>query len=257
MEVHQHAHTERKKWHHYFWEFLMLFLAVFLGFLAENQREHIIEQRRAKQYAKSLLDDLQNDTADIKKAFYFEKLANLMIDSLIDIEHENDISKKGGAIYYYVRMASWQYTIDWNKATINQLINSGNLRYFHDPQLITKISEYNTLSSSIIDLQNTIDASVTRSATYKDLFTNAQYYRLFTRISMDDLYDGKNLEFIDSVKHAPIPIFKNDPALLNQHANALLAARSNRAFLLKVSFPKAIKQAAGIMELLKKEYHLK
>ena len=43
MEVHAHTHTARKKWTHYFWEFIMLFLAVFCGFLAENQREHIIE----------------------------------------------------------------------------------------------------------------------------------------------------------------------------------------------------------------------
>ena len=36
MEVHSHTHSPRKKWTHYFWEFLMLFLAVFCGFLAEN-----------------------------------------------------------------------------------------------------------------------------------------------------------------------------------------------------------------------------
>ena len=29
MEVHAHTHTARKKWTHYFWEFLMLFPAVF------------------------------------------------------------------------------------------------------------------------------------------------------------------------------------------------------------------------------------
>ncbi len=29
MEVHHHSHTARKKWTHYFWEFLMLFLAMF------------------------------------------------------------------------------------------------------------------------------------------------------------------------------------------------------------------------------------
>ena len=38
MEVHHHAHHEGKKnWKSYFWEFLMLFLAVFCGFLAEYQ----------------------------------------------------------------------------------------------------------------------------------------------------------------------------------------------------------------------------
>ena len=52
MEVHHHAHTARKKWTHYFWEFLMLFLAVFCGFLAEYQLEHTIEHQREKQYMK-------------------------------------------------------------------------------------------------------------------------------------------------------------------------------------------------------------
>ena len=30
MEVHAHTHTERKQWTHYLWEFLMLFLAVWV-----------------------------------------------------------------------------------------------------------------------------------------------------------------------------------------------------------------------------------
>ena len=39
MEVHKHPHhvTHKKKWSEYLLEFLMLFLAVFLGFLAEYQ----------------------------------------------------------------------------------------------------------------------------------------------------------------------------------------------------------------------------
>jgi hypothetical protein len=68
MEVHKHTHvptSREKKWTHYFWEFLMLFLAVFCGFLAENQREHYVEAQRAKEYAKSLLNDLRNDTAEL------------------------------------------------------------------------------------------------------------------------------------------------------------------------------------------------
>ena len=72
MEVHHHSqpsdpdiHRGRKKWTHYFWEFLMLFLAVTLGFLVENQREHYIENVRAKEFSKSLVQDLQNDTTAI------------------------------------------------------------------------------------------------------------------------------------------------------------------------------------------------
>src|SRR6476646_5129465 len=64
MEVHHHSnHQGTKKWTHYIWEFLMLFLAVFCGFLAENLREHQVEAERAKQYAALLSEDVKADTA--------------------------------------------------------------------------------------------------------------------------------------------------------------------------------------------------
>ncbi len=48
MEVHHHTHAAhgKKTWKNYFWEFLMLFLAVFCGFLAEYQLENKIEYDR-------------------------------------------------------------------------------------------------------------------------------------------------------------------------------------------------------------------
>ena len=49
----------------YFLEFLMPFLAVFLGFVAENVREGNVEQRREKQYILSMIEDLKSDTSRI------------------------------------------------------------------------------------------------------------------------------------------------------------------------------------------------
>src|SRR5687767_2995927 len=44
MEVHHHSHPHgHKNWRTYAWEFAMLFLAVFCGFLAEYFLEHRIE----------------------------------------------------------------------------------------------------------------------------------------------------------------------------------------------------------------------
>ena len=61
MEVHTHTHTERKRLRHYLFEFFMLFLAVFAGFLAENKREHIVEKKRAHQFLQSMLLDVQDN----------------------------------------------------------------------------------------------------------------------------------------------------------------------------------------------------
>ena len=81
MEVHHHAHTARKKWTHYFWEFLMLFLAVFCGFLAENQREHMIEHQREKKFIYSLASDLEANISRLTHIIQLRDERALMLDS--------------------------------------------------------------------------------------------------------------------------------------------------------------------------------
>jgi hypothetical protein len=74
MEVHAHTHSGhgKKTWREYFWEFLMLFLAVFCGFLAEWQLEHVIEHSREKEYMESMVIDIHTDSvnlANMSKSF--------------------------------------------------------------------------------------------------------------------------------------------------------------------------------------------
>src|SRR5436190_17699612 len=86
METHPpHVHhSSGKKFSNYFYEFLMLFLAVFCGFLAENFREVRVEHSREKEYMKSLVEDLQSDTAEIGQAIPFATLIFNNNDSLVE-----------------------------------------------------------------------------------------------------------------------------------------------------------------------------
>jgi hypothetical protein len=81
METHaQHLHhAPGKKFRHYLYEFLMLFLAVFCGFLAEYQLEHKIEKEKGYQYIQLFYEDLKTDTANFEKVLvsYKYKLSNL------------------------------------------------------------------------------------------------------------------------------------------------------------------------------------
>src|SRR5450755_2236120 len=87
MEVHKHPHhvTHKKKWVEYLLEFFMLFLAVFLGFVAENIREHIAEHNRAKEYAISLVQDLQHDTTAINVQSKSGRIYIGITDSLLNL----------------------------------------------------------------------------------------------------------------------------------------------------------------------------
>src|SRR6187431_2250296 len=149
MEVHAHSHTERKKWTHYFWEFLMLFLAITLGFFVENQREHYIENLRAKEFSKSLIQDLQNDIAAIQRHKKTASVYIALADSLISMNQTRLEGRAAAQFSFYTRFMYWTGSIVWNRATFEQIKNSGSLRYFKNQQLLEKLMKYEALVNEI------------------------------------------------------------------------------------------------------------
>src|SRR6266700_4481127 len=66
---------------HYLFEFLMLFLAVFCGFLAENYRETLVNKGKEHHYLQNMVVDLKADTADLNFAIYYQQLWYDHLDS--------------------------------------------------------------------------------------------------------------------------------------------------------------------------------
>src|SRR4051812_28688822 len=143
MEAHHPHHvTHKKTWAEYLLEFLMLFLAVFLGFVAENIRKHSLEKERARQYAASLVHDLEKDTAMVQIDITQIKHAVSKIDSLAKFlkgKQINEISNKQLFAYTFNDAAYRPYT--WSRATIDEIKSSGSLRYFND-SIVMRISAY-------------------------------------------------------------------------------------------------------------------
>jgi hypothetical protein len=144
MEVHHHGHIHhQKKWKEYLFQFLMLFLAVTAGFFVGNIREHYIESKRAKGLIRSLISDLQKDTASINwlQDFRINKRKSALDSffTLLNISPDKVDKKR-----YYTALINVQefYTFSPSTGTINQLKNAGYLRYFADNELLKYISDY-------------------------------------------------------------------------------------------------------------------
>jgi len=144
MEVHHHPdlHHNRKNFREYFLEFIMIFLAVTMGFIAENIRENITDHAKAKEYAHSLYDDLKKDTSWFNLIINIKTWRGLKFDSLISILESGDIQKNSKLIYYYNSFLTVNLPFKPNDATIQQLRNSGGLRYIKDPKLYNIITTY-------------------------------------------------------------------------------------------------------------------
>ena len=148
MEVHHHSHTAdpvshrgRKKWSHYFWEFLMLFLAVSLGFYAENTREVILHKKEVKTQLNSMLSDLQSDITLFDSVTDRNSHGAKMADSLVELLH-SDITNTS-EIYFAARTVTanlgYYYT---NSKSFDQLKTAGLLRYIKDKELLDSIGTY-------------------------------------------------------------------------------------------------------------------
>jgi hypothetical protein len=143
MEVHHLKHKERKKWSEYIFEFAMLFLAVFLGYLAENGREHRIEKKREKAMMVALLNDLQADMRHIDSLQKLRIERNDSCDKLISLlTTASPIKENGAAIYYYGRTASRRIHFRPQDGVLQQLRTSGGFRVLHNSDVAKDINSY-------------------------------------------------------------------------------------------------------------------
>lgn len=156
MEVHAHTPTERKKFKHYLWEFLMLFLAVTLGFFVENQREQLIERHRETRYMQNLLQDLSRDTTAMQSQSVFQKRAVVFADSLVDALNKTDRNKFSQNIYYYARILTIYNPFFYSNATINQLKSSGSLRLIRKEFVADSIVQYDIWSQRLLAVEENI-----------------------------------------------------------------------------------------------------
>ena len=144
MEVHKHPHhvTHKKKWGEYLLEFFMLFLAVFLGFVAENIRENYVERHREKEYIESLLNDVKLDTAMAGGVIRDFTYRQPYLDSIVN---NFEAMLNGNAeVFAKYRNEGISGFKDFNPAegTMQQLKNAGGLRLIRNGKVVDSILSY-------------------------------------------------------------------------------------------------------------------
>jgi hypothetical protein len=258
MEVHAHSHTARKKWSHYLWEFLMLFLAVFCGFLAENFREHQLEHQREREYMMTMLEDLKSDTSLLADCVAFWHNINSSIDSVADaiqfpIER-TDFAKA----YRHLSIALNYYGFNYNERTIAQLKNSGGFRLIRQREVANKITLYDQLNQNAlkkIDAQHNLlymQTLALRNKAFVQEITN-EVYRRFKYIPPPP--DAN--KWIDSMRQLHIIPLSRDVqnTLMFEFKNSLLALRKDFTNM-KWGYDHEKAQMDELIALIQEKYNL-
>jgi hypothetical protein len=154
MEVHHHPHLphgEKKKFKEYFLEFLMLFLAVTLGFFAESLREHFTETKTAHQYLESYRNDLLENQIQFKR---YDSIFNNLIpvyDSIVNIFYTKRENTELPVLSKLLYGGQRNIVITINNSTYQQMVSSGSMRYLKNLPLMDSIANYNDGLNSLIN----------------------------------------------------------------------------------------------------------
>ncbi len=250
MEVHHHSHPStssghRKKWTHYLWEFIMLFLAVFCGFLAEYKLEHVIEHQREKQYLQSLVADLKTDQDILNKHISHVESGISMMDSLINIVNSpGPVANNTGELYFLARLAPRLNPLSTNSRTFDQLKNSGNFRLIRDLETSNKIMTYYEKFPLVHLLESINETEFTE---YKKIA--ARIFNAAVFVSME----GKNGDIV-RINNNP-SLRSEDKNLLQEFAVFAVYMHGTKRGILEADHQ--LKNAgAELLEYLQTKYHL-
>lgn len=246
MEVHHHAHEpaaphHKKNWKSYFWEFLMLFLAVFCGFMAEWRLEHVIEHSREKEFIKSMIEDAQIDISNIERVSKNNKRKLLYVDSLATAcyNYETGMSNEYEIYRLYRHLLSSVEALKPTERTLLQLNNSGGMRLIRNKASADMIIFYDGFGKDIKDQQEVANK-------LKHDFANAS----FEIFNFKHFNLGRSLDVSRDAK-----LLNHDKTKLIQFANRI-AIYGGVLTKYNLDLKAMNENAVRLIHTLRKEYHL-
>jgi hypothetical protein len=253
MEVHHHPEVEKKSFKAYILEGLMIFLAVTMGFFAESLREHINEHERAKEYAITLFADLKQDTAELHGYIAYNKKANANVDSLMQLLSDADPKQvPAGKLYWFGLWGGAYRVFIPNNATLQEMKNSGSLRYFANLPLNRKLVQYEQLC------QNLNTSETLSTGIYIEVRKlRAQIFSFKYNAIVNDISQIKDTNLrqakIDSFIKTTPPLLNTDKVLFNQYVELVRSRFFDRKI---IAATEILNHADTLIVTLKKKYDL-
>ena len=176
MEVHHHSHKP-KKWKEYLTEFFMLFLAVSMGFIAENLREKHIEDERSEELMHAFVNDVKENQKQLDSLIINNQRLSRYYDSMA---FDNGFGRRQVDLLKLAENLDLKMYRFINKKTIfEQMKSSGALRYIQDKEILKSMLRYeeNADYAEIRSMDNETDHYNNKFRTILDEILPLSFYK--------------------------------------------------------------------------------
>ncbi len=249
MEVHHHPdlHHKKKNFKEYFLEFLMIFLAVTLGFIAENLREHITDRSKEKEYINAFVRNLKDDTARLNHAIAQDSVQVNGIDSFLDLKHVPMNIDSNRKTFYYLAIHTFynSATFKSNDATLQQLKSTGDYRLIVRDHVADSLSKYDAVNQDIYGQGDYYDAYFKEILSLLDEVTDMTVFG-DTSYIQHNKFTGKSL-----------PVLNGDSVKLGVLFNKVFDFRIITSSYIENNMQPQLDNATRLIAFLKKEYNIR
>ncbi|MEO6453401.1 MAG: hypothetical protein ABIN97_04980 [Ginsengibacter sp.] len=249
MEVHHHPdiHHKPKKWKEYFLEFVMIFLAVTLGFIAENLREHFTDKAKEKQYIAGFIRNVQDDIANLRHVIEVDRQQVKGIDSMLKLSHVNMAIDSNRRSFYHLAIQHFYNSAYFrsNDATLQQLKSTGDYRLIEKDHVAGSLAKYDS------DIHNDIYSQ-------GDLYV-AYFKEILSRFDeLTDMTIFTDTSFIKGkIANNPLPPLRDDNGKLRTLFNKIFVFRVITNSYAENYLKPQLEKAKSLIAFLKKKYDIK
>ena len=205
MEVHHHPHVPNnpKPWKEYLIEGLMIFVAVTLGYGAENIREHYINKHKGIISVQNLYKDLKDDSLSYKNSIKNRNFQDSCFEVISILFDENKIKNEIPTVYAAHSSISLRMIPSMNTMALDQIKSSGALNYIEDDELKEMIQSYSSDANGLKLREQREFSFIDRML--DPISTTRFEYKYFKKIGNANLYILNN-KIISDIK---IPVRLN------------------------------------------------
>jgi hypothetical protein len=255
MEVHHHpdVNHKRKKFKEYFLEFLMIFLAVTMGFFAESLRENINNNEKEKQDIENAINRLASDTLQLQNVIAINRNSRNYIDSLITLK-DKDLAIFDNNKKFYQNCMNGLFADVYfksNDAALQQLKSSGTLRLIKHQAVIDSLMLYELQNRNIKSQEDDCYLYVKSSWSIFGTVADQSFWIDKRKFVSEVSFSTVNYKFLD---FHPLFITKDKDQLRILFNNAAAMGATIEFYITMLE--QQLKYAKSTIKFLQKEYHL-
>jgi hypothetical protein len=241
MEVHHHPQLEHKHkpWKEYLLEGLMIFVAVMMGFIAENVREGITNREHVKELVSQLVRDMKNDTLQLNQDYNGETGILNANDSLVLLLQQPLEKINSQQLQTFIIRSHNLWPFYPSDGAIGAIKNELHLKQFASSRIIELIATY----EKHIELLKTVEAITLQ---YQRSYLDPFLLQHFTTPDLDAAFKENPV--------APTQFQNLKPEDMAQMASKMVLVRTNTNELIRdnrILFD----NATELLQYVKKEFH--